>query len=122
MTEPKESPLAAAPAVQRSNMVAGEGKRAQLLRYLDQTLSRLESPPPAIVFKEKVLPSVVSSIERLTSGAPQTFQQQIAAILKESGVTNVSCAGLSAFKGALQRIKQLLCEADPVGDSPVVAA
>jgi len=114
----REAPL---PKVTSSHQ-ADHSSRGQLLSYIESTLSRLETNDSmsTMQFRTKVLPSVISSIERLSAAAPDAIRKGIKDIFQKSGVIPVWAAGLESLRQALNGIKSFIPECQGPVSAPKV--
>jgi len=98
--------------------------RGQLLGYIDSTLSRLEANDSmsTLQFRTKVLPSVISSIERLSAAAPTAIKKGIKDIFQKSGVIPVWAADFESLRQALQGIKCLIPGCEGPASTPEIEA
>eukprot|EP00931_Biecheleriopsis_adriatica_P034170 TRINITY_DN19766_c0_g1_i1.p1 TRINITY_DN19766_c0_g1~~TRINITY_DN19766_c0_g1_i1.p1 ORF type:complete len:755 (-),score=191.37 TRINITY_DN19766_c0_g1_i1:8-2272(-) len=83
--------------------------RDALQKYLETTLSRLESQAPSPAdLREKAMPSVASSIHRMVAGAPSELKDGVHDVLVKHKVLPNYEADLELFKSGLAAISALL--------------
>lgn len=84
--------------------------KVRLLNYLETTTERVNAEgfdPDEEELKDKIMPSVVSSVKKLVAGAPDSVKQQFKAFFVDAAVIPDYEADLEAFRGALQACLEL---------------
>lgn len=103
--ETDEAPAPAAPAA--APKAAGGGKDA-ILKYLQDSIDKLKTPPPADILKGKAMPSIVTGIKNMTGGAPQEIRNKLKDALEEANVLPNYEADIDALRAALNKCKDIL--------------
>eukprot|EP00930_Biecheleria_cincta_P009610 TRINITY_DN11138_c0_g1_i2.p1 TRINITY_DN11138_c0_g1~~TRINITY_DN11138_c0_g1_i2.p1 ORF type:complete len:758 (-),score=171.60 TRINITY_DN11138_c0_g1_i2:108-2318(-) len=85
--------------------------RDGLKTYIESTLKRLQASAPSIAdLREKAMPSVTSSIQRMVAGAPAELKNKIHETFLNHEVLPEHMADLESFKSALGVILKLVTE------------
>lgn len=106
--EAKESP---APAT-NGEKAPGQGSKA-LKDYLESTITRLGADgfaPDEKDLKEKIMPSVVGSVRKMSAPAPEELRNKLKEALVNAQVLPSYEADLETFRGALQTCLEVLEE------------